>query len=439
MTSALTRVTVIGQRRHLDLRLPSDEPLASLLPQIRALLDVDTDIPTVRSTASVLTDAVGTVIEATQTLRSAAVPDGARLFLRREDAIPAAPDVYDISSFTAESTERSPWLWSGRRTFGLAAVAGIIFAGCGSAAVLLSRGPGRLSLGIVLAVTLLLAGSLLGRFRSFPAGLSVVSAGWVVGTAAALTSEGFPPGAIVLCGTVLALAAAAIGTRQHVPFLSAAGLLAVLGLAWGGLQIATGDPALAAGIAGIAGVFSLGVAPRLATIAAGLNGLDDDQRQGVRPHRTRVLDSFHRAHRTLAGWSLVSAFTTATAAVVVCLSWDRAMWTLPLASALLGSIAFRGLSLPLFGQRAGVYAAAAAGLVGAAVIVSMHMQQPTFVLIAGLVGILVLAATQGSVRAQTAARLRVLAARTEMICVLATIPLALGLSGAYTQLGRTFG
>lgn len=440
MTTALTRVTVIGERRHLDLRLPSDEPLASLVPQIRALLDVDSEAPRERSTASVLTNALGMVIEDTQTLRSAAIPDGARLFLRKENAIPPAPDVYDISSFTAESTERSPWLWSGHlRSLGLATVAGLILAGSGSAAVLLSTPPGRLPLGIVLATVLLLAGTLLGQFRSVPAGLSVVSAGWLVGVAAALTAGGLLPGAILVCGTVLALAAAAVGTRQYVPFFAAAGLLAGLGLAWGGLFLTTRDSALAAGIAGIVGVFSLGVSPRLATIAAGLSGLDDDQRQGARPNRTRALDSFHLAHRTLAGWTLISAFTAATAAVVVCLSWDRAVWSLLLASALLGSVVFRGLSLPLFGQRAGVYAAAAAGLVGAAVIVSIQLRQPAFVLVTGAVGVLVLAAAQGSVRAQTAARLRVLAARTEMICVLATIPLALGLSGAYTQLGQTFG
>jgi hypothetical protein len=172
---------------------------------------------------------------------------------------------------------------------------------------------------------------------------------------------------------------------------------------------------------------------------AGLNGLDDDQRQGVRPNRQRTVDAFHRAHRTLTGCSLASALGASFAAVVVSLAWDRAEWSLPLAAALLGSVVFRGLSLPLFWQRGGVYALAAGGLMGIAVVVSVQLQQPAYLLIAGAVGVLVLAAAQGAVREQAGARLRLLAKRMETVCVLATIPLALGLSGAYEQLGRTFG
>ncbi|RAX45813.1 hypothetical protein DQ354_07990 [Arthrobacter sp. AQ5-06] len=438
MTNALTRITLIAEHRHVDLRVPSDEPVASLLPQLRELIFAGVEDVGNQSAATVLTTVVGVVVEASQTLRAAAVPDGARLYLRDQGAIPASPEVYDVASFAAESTERSPVLWTGSvRTAGLAAVAGLLIAGSGSAAVL--QQPDRMMFGISLVGALLLAGSLLSRFRSVPAGVSVLTAGWIVGVPLALTAVDFPPGPLLLIVSILALAAAGFGTRQHVPFIAAAGLLGGLGALWGAVQQVTGDAALAAAVTGIVSVLTLGVAPRLATVLAGLNGLDDDQRQGARPERQRTIDAFHRAHRTLAGWSLASAMAASFAAVVVSAAWDRAEWSLLLAAALLGSVVFRGLSLPLFWQRAGVYGLAAAGLVGIAVVVSVQVHQPAYLLVAGAVGALVLAAAQGAVREQAGARLRLLAKRLETVCVLATIPLALGLSGAYEQLGRTFG
>lgn len=439
MTNALTRITVIADHRHLDLRVPSDEPVASLLPQIRGLVFDGVDAARDQTGPTVLTTEVGVVIEAAQTLRASAVPDGARLYLRDQGAIPPSPEVYDVASFAAESTDHSPWLWSGSlRAPGLAAVAGLLLAGGGSAAVLQAESS-PLVFGLSLAGALMLAGALLSRFRSMPAGVSVLATGWMVTVPVALTSGEVPPEFLILAGTVAALAAAGFGTRQHVPFFAAAGLLGALGALWWAVQQGTGDTALAAAVTGITAILMLGLAPRLATVLAGLNGLDDDQRQGARPNRQRTLDAFHRAHRTLAGWSLVSALAASAAAVVVCLAWDRAEWSLLLAAALLGAVVFRGLALPVFWQRAGVYGLAAAGLVGVTVVVARQLHQPAYLLIVGAVAVLVLAAAQGSVREQAAARLRLLANRTETVCVLATIPLALGLSGAYEQLGRTFG
>ncbi len=440
MSNALTRITVIADHRHLDLRVPSDEPVASLLPQIRALVFDGVEDVRDSSSPTVLTTAVGVVVEASQSLRAAAVPDGARLYLRDQGAVPPSPEVYDVASFAAESTDHSPMLWTGPlRAPGLAAVAGLLIAGSGSAAVLQQHSSVRLMFGLSLVAALLLAGALLGRFRSMPGGVSVFTAGWIVGIAVALTAGNYPPGPIMLAVTIVALAAAAFGTRQHVPFAAAAGLLGVFGTVWWAVQQSTRDAALGAAVTGIAAVLTLGIAPRLATVLAGLNGLDDDQRQGVRPHRQRTLDAFHSAHRTLAGWSLVSALAASVAAVVVCLAWDRAVWSLLLAGALLGSVVFRGLSLPVFWQRVAVYGLAAAGLVGVTAVVSIRLHQPAYLLIAGAVGALILVAAQGAVREQAGARLRLLATRTEAVCVLATIPLALGLSGTYEQLGRTFG
>lgn len=440
MTNALTKITVITDHRHLDLRLPSDEPVALLLPQIRALALDGVQDSRDSSTPTVLATAMGEVIEASQTLREAAVPDGARLYLRDQDALPPSPEIYELASFTAESTDRSPMLWAGRlRSAGLAAVAGVLIAGSGFAAVIQQAEPARTMFGAALVAVLLLAGALVCRVWSVPGGASILTAGWVVGIGAAVSSGAYPSGPLMLMVTVAALAAAAFGTREHVPFAATAGLLGGLGAIWWAVQQGTGDGAVAAATAGIVGVFTLGLAPRLATVLVGLNGLDDDQRQGVRPPRQRTLDAFHRAHRTLSGWSLASALIVSGAAVTVSLARDRAVWSLLLAVALLGSVVFRGLSLPLLWQRLGVYGLSAAGLVGVTVVVSVRLDQPEYLLVTGVLGVLILLAARSGVREQARARLRLMAIRTEIICVLATIPLALGLSGAYDQLGRTFG
>ena len=254
MTNALTRITVIADHRHLDLRVPSDEPVASLLPQIRGLVFDGVDDARDQTGPTVLTTEVGVVIEAAQTLRASAVPDGARLYLRDQGAIPPSPEVYDVASFAAESTDHSPWLWSGSlRAPGLAAVAGLLLAGGGSAAVLQAESS-RLVFGLSLAGALMLAGALLSRFRSMPAGVSVLAAGWMVAVPVALTSGEVPPEFLMLAGTVAALAAAGFGTRQHVPFFAAAGLLGALGALWWAVQQGTGDTALAAAVTGITAI-----------------------------------------------------------------------------------------------------------------------------------------------------------------------------------------
>ena len=439
MSSNLTRITVIGEHRHLDLRLPSDEPLASLVPRIRDLLTAGTDAQR-RGAPTVLTTAVGTVLDDAHTLSTAAVEDGARLYLRGEDAVPPAPEVYDVASFTADATDSSPGLWSGRlRSGGLAAAASVLLAGSAGAAVLMQGADGGPA-GILLAAGLLVIGAVYGRFRGAVLGLPPVVAGWLVAVAGAFAVPSFPPAATILAATVAALMAAGIACRAHVPFITAAGLLAGLGFLWMLIHVLTGHGALAAGITGIAGLFALGVGPRLATSVAGLDRLDDEQRQrGIPSARRSVLEAFHAAHGTLSGYSLVAAAVISAAAVALCLERERPAWALLLSASLLAALVFRAFPLPLFRQRLGIHVLAGAGLCAASVVVAAQLNQPAVFTLPAALGAMVLAAAGASVRQQTGAHLRVLAQRAEMVCVLATVPLVLGLSGAYEQLGRTFG
>lgn len=449
MSTSLSRITIIGQHRHLDVRLPSDEPVATLLPQLLQLMG-DGNSPragTKRSSgppqpaaSTVLTTSTGTTLETSLSLRQAGITDGTLLYLREEVSVPPAPEVYDVASFAADTTERAPALWAGRlRTTGLASVGGILLAGSAISMVMLlgGRDPGA---GAAVASALLLAGTGLGRWRSVPAGLALILAGLATAAAVALTLGSLAQSAVFFAPAVIAgLAAGAVATRKYVPFLASAGLLTALCGIWTVMGWSTGDLPLAAGTTGIAAIFAVGVAPRLATVLTGLSALDDDQRQGKRISRTSTLDAVRAAHSTLTGWTLAASVMAGLSAVVTATAADRPAWATALAVSLLGALTLRGLSLPLLSQRAGLYVAAAGSCVGVAVALAQAFQQPWLVGGAGAVALAALFASVVRVREQTAARLRVTASRLELLCVLATIPLVLGLSGTYTQLGQTFG
>jgi type VII secretion integral membrane protein EccD len=452
VNGTLSRVTVIAEHRHLDLRLPSDEPVASLLPQILTLMNDGTDAapnkPSVGRgttlTSSVLTSSLGVTIESSQSIRQAGITDGSLLYLREERNLPPAPDVYDVPSFAGDATERMPVLWTGAlRTGGLSVIAGLLLAGASASFVLQMDGQigGDKALqGIVIATALMIAGAVVGRARSIAAGLALIFAGLATAAATAVAVGPLGPGALLFPATAaLALAASAVATGKYVPFLSSAALLVAHAGMWALLGWSTDDQQLAAGLTGIAAIFSLGVAPRLATVLAGLSGLDDDQRQGKRISRSSTLDAVHAAHATLTGWTLTAATVAAAAVVVTATAVDQPLWAALLSMALLGSLTFRGLSMPLMAQRAGVYVTAAAACLGLALVFAVHLDQP--LLLCGVAGVaaLVLIACIVRVRDQAAARLRVTASRLELLCVLSTVPLVLGLSGAYTQLGQTFG
>ena len=103
------------------------------------------------------------------------------------------------------------------------------------------------------------------------------------------------------------------------------------------------------------------------------------------------------------------------AAAVTATAADRPVWAALLPLALLGALTFRGLSLPLLAQRAGVYVAAAAGFLASVIVLARAAEQPFLLAGAAGMGVLVLAASAARVRDQTAARLRVVAARMNSV------------------------
>ncbi|MET7611857.1 EsaB/YukD family protein, partial [Streptomyces seoulensis] len=106
---ALSRVTLVGERRRVDLVLPSREPVGRLLPEVMRLLD---DRVGTRPQTRHLVAGDGSVLEPDATLESAAVADGAVLRLVRVEDAPSAPVVHDVTDEAADDLDARAWRWT---------------------------------------------------------------------------------------------------------------------------------------------------------------------------------------------------------------------------------------------------------------------------------------------------------------------------------------
>ena len=158
---ALSRVTLVGEHRRVDLVLPSQEPIGRLLPEVMRLLG---DRVGVRPQTRHLVAGDGSVLDLDATLESADVADGAVLRLVRVEDAPSAPVVHDVTDEAADDLDVRAWRWrpaarrvvAGGATVGWALVASFLarqeFAAQSVGAVL-----------VVVAVLAAAAGAVLGR------------------------------------------------------------------------------------------------------------------------------------------------------------------------------------------------------------------------------------------------------------------------------------
>ncbi|KIF01736.1 secretion protein snm4, partial [Streptomyces sp. RSD-27] len=106
--TALSRVTLVGQRRRMDLVLPSQEPVGRLLPDVIRMLD---DRVATQPMLRHLVTADGSVLEHGVSLEEAGVADGAVLRLVRVQDVPSAPVVHDVTDEAAEDLDVRAWRW----------------------------------------------------------------------------------------------------------------------------------------------------------------------------------------------------------------------------------------------------------------------------------------------------------------------------------------
>ncbi|GLB67584.1 type VII secretion integral membrane protein EccD [Arthrobacter mangrovi] len=439
MPLAFTRVTLIGDSRHLDLLLPSEEPVGTLMPQI---LDMLADSPRDNVAAKLLVQASGEPLAEQQSLADHGVTDGSKLTLFSASDAPPPAVVYDVTDTVVEQTEAVAGRWDERCRHAAAGV----FAAAGSWAaleIMLASFAAPHAWWILLALAVVLLGASTG-FGARPRrsiGLTLAGTGWLFGLGTVLHLPATAEVKVLVLAGLSAAALAAIGMvlgRSRALF-GAAGTLVALTAVWAASGLAGTAPRTAA-IAGILSIVGLGLLPKTALSLSGLATLDDQRSQGRSIRRTDALAAIDDAHRTLAVGTVLVALSLAAAMWLLGTDAADPVWTLPLLAALVLATALRARSFPLAVERLALYAAASLGVAALALSAARYMAGSEW-----LVGLLLLATALiiGSalalrLPAHSAARLRLAGNRLETIAILATVPLVLGLFGLFAQLLASF-
>ncbi|MEV5939547.1 type VII secretion integral membrane protein EccD [Streptomyces sp. NPDC051994] len=444
--TALSRVTLVGEQRRVDLVLPSEESIGLLLPEIMRLLG---DGPGVRPMLRHLTTADGSVLAQDSTLASAGVPDGAVLRLVRVEDAPSAPVVHDVTDEAADDLDVRAWRW---RPAARRAVAGLATVGWALAAGVLAREEFALSAvgSVLLAVAAVAAvvGAVLGRTgQRGPATTLIVTAG-VLGVLGAWTladAYGWPGGArigAVAGAGVLAFALLGVFSPLGRGGLIGAGAVAGAALCWeaviasqSGAGTALGQ-ARAGAIVVIVSAVVLGVLPRVALMASGLSGLDDRRSGGASVSRYQVSTALAATHRGLALATVVVAACAAVAGILVLRT--PTVWTVPLASVVAVVLALRARAYPLVAEVVGLFAAAAA--VAGRLAWVWWERTGTFGPLALLVVLAVVPVAILVIQPadHVRVRLRRFGDALESVGVIALFPLVLGVFGVYGRLLGTF-
>ncbi|WP_244184291.1 EsaB/YukD family protein [Streptomyces cellostaticus] len=436
---ALSRVTLVGERRRVDLVLPSNEPIGRLLPEVMRLLG---DQVGARPQTRHLVTGDGSVLDPDATLESAAVADGAVLRLVRVEDAPSAPVVHDVSDEAADDLDVRGWRWgpAARRV-----VAGNAVVGWALVAAFLARQEfAAQTVGVVLVVVAVLgavAGAVLGRagLRGL-AGTLVVTGGvlgvfgvWSLGDA-----HGWS-GAVRLAGVAGAMAVALVLLGWCSP-LGRGGVFGAAALAGGAAcwEIALAfEPAARAGaLLVVVSVLVLGLLPRFALMASGLAGLDDRRSGGSSVSRYQVSTALAATHRGLALATMVTAVSAAVAGVLVL--HTTTVWTVLLVVAVALVLALRARAYPLVPEVVALFAAATVVAVRLAW-VWMERSGAAGPLAALVVLALVpLAVLVVQPPEHVRVRLRRFGDMVESVGVIALFPLVIGVFGVYGRLLGTF-
>ncbi|MCC3266522.1 type VII secretion integral membrane protein EccD [Arthrobacter gengyunqii] len=445
MAHTFTRVTLIGSRKHVDLLLPSDQPVGLLLPQVLNLLD---DAPAGQVAAKVLVAADGTELQAGQSLDQARILDGSSLLLCNAAEAPPAAVVYDVTDLVVSETSAVGGQWNrgfSALTAGLFMAAGIWVG----AEILLAALAPNSTWWLLPGLSLLglAAGAAAGRLsRRSALGPTLIGIGWLTGLGGALHvydgARDRLPAAALLLAVLSVLALAALGTISAQPraLFSGAATLAVAAGVWTAAGAVTGDAVRTAALAALAGTVFLGLLPKLALVSSGLATLDDQRAKGGSIARTDAMDAVAAAHRGLALGTVITAVCIAPGLWLLGTDTAQQKWTLPLLLALTLAVFLRTRSFPLATQRFALYLTVAVGL-GAAVPAGLRIlaDLPWAV---GLGVLLIAAAAAVSLLTtfpdHTQAWFRLLAKRLETAAILASVPLAAGMFGLFGQLAGSF-
>ena len=440
MNVSYSRVTLVGDRRRVDLVLPSTEPVGSLMPDLLALVGDEVQAP---PRARQLVGAGGQVLALDATLAEVEVQDGAVLRLVAQHDGLACVVRISAPGHNTDDRDEHAWRWGpvARRWTLIAAVV----AACLAVARLLLRGPWsepRTAQALaVVALTLGACGVVAGRLRE-PPGTALVLGGGAVGVVSAWTAMGAAGepliGRLVVAAAVAAAVAVLLGLVSSLGRVGVVGGGLGLGLAaaWGaGLSSGPATDRLAAVMA-VASVVLLGLLPRVALTTSGLTSLDDRRTAGQEVARRDAVAAIEATHRGLSVAVVATAASTALAGHLLLTSPTR--WTVLLAVACGVVLAGRARIYPLVAEVAALLAAASWILLGLLAVWQDRAGTvgPLAAVLALLVTVLVALGVEPVEHVR--ARLRHLGDHLETVAVVAAIPLAIGVFGIYGRLLDTF-
>ena len=444
--TALTRITLVGERRRIDLVLPSREPVGILLPEIMRLLD---DRVGARPELRHLVTTDGSALAHDSTLESAAVADGAVLRLVRVEDAPSAPVVHDISDEVADDLDVRAWRWRPAVRRVVAGLSTVVWA---LAAGVLARGgfaSSAVAGGLVaVAAVCAIAGVLCGRMRRHGMATTLIATAGALGVLGAWTAADAYAwsGAARLAGVaatgVVALLLAGWCTPLGRGALIGAGALGGCLVLWEAviaLQSGAGSPTEQARVGALVAAVCLvllGLLPRLALMASGLTGLDDRRTGGVSVSRYDVGTALAATHRGLALATTVLAASAAGAGVLVL--HEVSVWTAPLGIAVAVVLALRARAFPLAAEV--VVLLLAAGVVAVRLAAAWLGQAPATgpVAVLALLAVVPLAVLGVEPAEHVRVRLRRIGDVLESVAVIALLPLVIGVFGVYGRLLGTF-
>lgn len=443
MATPLTRVTVSGGNKNVELLLPSDQPVASLLPRVTEILG-DPSLHDSGGSRTVLNRLGGPALSDRSTLHDEGVVDGAWLYLTStEDALPE-PIVFDVSDVVEDEMPNLTHHTSERPTGTLSAALGAV-ALFVAYWLLIDWRQSVLAPATAAAVagSLIVAAALPRSQRAKSVALSafaLATTGYYLWHAHVTGWRGLAVLAIALAGIQVAHEMNRRAFRGAGVVAGCGALVAAMWIA--GLRFSSSEQGAALCI-GVLSLFLIGLAPRAALGLAGLNSLDDARSRGATVRRQSVLSVLRTAHRMLAGaliWLVGSVFVAAVVTVRPPLTTWR--WDLPVLALLGLALLLRARHFPLAPQRAALALAGIGVLTvtGRALAAATDTPAITIAACAALaLGALALfTASEVHAPAHVAARGRIIADRLESVAAIAIVPLLVGHFGVYSALARTF-
>ncbi|MGW7252974.1 type VII secretion integral membrane protein EccD [Streptomyces sp. NPDC054834] len=444
--TALSRVTLVGERRRVDLVLPSREPVGVLLPEVMRLLD---DRVGGRPELRYLVNPDGSVLAHDSTLESAGVADGTVLRLVRAEDAPSAPVVHDVTDEVAGDLDVRAWRWRPAMRRVVAGSATVLWALAAGVLAVSRFDPAAAGAGLlVTALGAALAGLLCGRAQRHALAATLLATGAVLavlGMWSCADAYGWI-GAARLAGVAGAVAFALLLAGWFTPLKRAAsiGAAAVAGclavweaaIAFQGGAATAAQQARIGALLAVVSVVALGVLPRLALMASGLTGLDDRRSGGASVSRYQVATALAATHRGLVLATVVLAGSTGAAGVF--LLRTASAWTVPLGVVVAVVLALRARAFPLTAEVVVLFVAAAVVAVRLVEVWGEHASPAGPVAALALLAVVPLVVLAVEPAEHVRVRLRRAGDALESAAVIALFPLVIGVFGVYGRLLGTF-